>query len=101
MKKGFSFLLFAFVCSCAFAAVPSGYYDAAKGKNKSELLSTLCTIVGPHTDVGYSGLWKLYYTTDETPDGKIWDMYSTTKFTPGDDQCGTYSAVGDCYNREH
>ncbi|MCH4155601.1 MAG: endonuclease [Muribaculaceae bacterium] len=101
MKKGLSFLLFAFVCSYVFAAVPSGYYDAAKGKNKSELLSTLCTIVGPHTDVGYSGLWKLYYTTDETPDGKIWDMYSTTKFTPGDDQCGTYSAVGDCYNREH
>jgi len=28
-------------------------------------------------------------------------MYSTCTFTPGSDQCGNYSSVCDCYNREH
>lgn len=34
---------------------------------------------------------------------QIWDMYSTKKWTYSSEQCGSsgYSAVGDCYNREH
>lgn len=61
--------------------------------------------------MSYDGLWKAYQTTDVYPSdstgkaGKIWDMYSDCLFTPtgkGDGkQCGTYSGVCDCFNREH
>lgn len=83
------------------AAAPSGYYTSAQGKNKGALLAALEDIVGEHENIGYSGLWDLYHESDVTSDGYIWDMYSTVKFTPGKNQCGNYSSVGDCYNREH
>lgn len=83
------------------AAAPAGYYKSAEGKNKGDLLKALCAIVGPHTTVSYKGLWAVYRESDVTPEGYIWDMYSTAKFKPGSDQCGSYSGVGDCYNREH
>ena len=61
--------------------------------------------------MSYDGLWTAYQTTDVYPSdstgkaGKIWDMYSDCLFTPtgkGDGkQCGTYSSVCDCFNREH
>ena len=61
--------------------------------------------------MSYDGLWTAYQTTDVYPldstgkAGKIWDMYSDCLFTPtgkGDGkQCGTYSSVCDCFNREH
>lgn len=61
--------------------------------------------------MSYNGLWTAYQTTDVYPldstgkAGKIWDMYSDCLFTPigkGDGkQCGTYSGVCDCFNREH
>lgn len=94
------------VCALAlpaavWAAAPSGYYKSAEGKNKSELLKALCQIVGSHENVGYNGLWTVYKTSDVTSDGYVWDMYSTSKFTPGKKQCGSYTNVGDCYNREH
>ena len=85
-----------------WAEVPAGYYDAAVGKSGEELQKSLSTIINNATDVGYSGLWNLYRTTDKRPDGKVWDMYSdVTDFVFGTDQCGTYSSEGDCYNREH
>lgn len=85
----------------AWAQAPSGYYTPAEGKSGAELLKALEGIVGEHTNVGYNGLWNLYKKSDVTADGYIWDMYSTAKFTPGKQQCGSYSSVGDCYNREH
>lgn len=85
-----------------FAQAPAGYYKSAEGKNKQALLEALCDIIGPHTDVGYDGLWRVYETSDVYPGtNKIWDMYSTATFYAGKDQCGNYSNVGDCYNREH
>ena len=57
---------------------------------------------------GSSGLWATYPTTDPYYNGKVWDIYSTRSdanspfvFTFSVDQCGSYSAEGDCYNREH
>ncbi len=92
----------ALACTSTMTAqAPSGYYDSATGKNGQSLLSALESIVGPHTNVGYNALWNLYKTSDVTADGYIWDMYSTAKFTPGKNQCGSYSNIGDCYNREH
>lgn len=83
------------------AAAPSGYYTSAQGKNKGALLAALEDIVGEHNALGYGDLWDLYYESDVTSEGYIWDMYSTSKYTPGKNQCGNYSSIGDCYNREH
>lgn len=85
----------------AFAAAPSGYYNKCQGLNKAELLEALEETVSEHQSVGYSGLWTLFGESDVYSDGKIWDMYSTKHWTFKTEQCGNYSAVGDCYNREH
>ena len=89
------------VSSTALAEAPSGYYDRAEGLSERSLLVALGTIVGPHTTVSYNGLWSMYKDTDVRPDGTIWDMYSTKHYRYRTDQCGSYSAVGSCYNREH
>ena len=91
----------AVVAFAAQAAAPSGYYRQAEGKTGKALLQALEDIVGPHTTISYGNLWDLYYYSDLDDDNKIIDMYSTVKFTPGTNQCGNYSSVGDCYNREH
>lgn len=83
------------------AAEPTGYYNAAEGKSGQALLKALEGIVGNHTTISYDGLWDLYKYSDVGSDGYILDMYSTAKFKPGTNQCGSYSSVGDCYNREH
>lgn len=90
-----------FASFTATAAEPSGYYSSAVGKNKGALLSALEKIVGSHTVVSYDGLWEMFKTTDKRADGKVWDMYSTANFTFGTNKCGSYSNMGDCYNREH
>lgn len=82
------------------AAEPAGYYKACDGKTSQALLSQLLAIVGPHTNIGYDGLWDLYKTSDVDESGKIWDIYSTKRWSTGE-KCGSYSAVGSCYNREH
>lgn len=83
------------------AAEPSDYYTSCKGKSGASLLKALEGVIGNHTNVGYNGLWTLYKTADVDANGKIWDIYSTKRWTPGSEQCGNYSKVGDCYNREH
>lgn len=83
------------------ATIPTGYYNSAEGKNKGALLEALELIVGEHKTLGYGDLWDLYYESDVTSEGYIWDMYTTSKYTPGRNQCGSYSKIGDCYNREH
>lgn len=85
----------------ALAEAPATYYSRCEGLGGEQLLQALEQVVGPHTNVGYSGLWTLYGKSDVYPDGKIWDMYSTKHWTVGGEQCGTYQSVGDCYNREH
>lgn len=87
------------------AEIPQNYknnYAALIGKQgAAEILSALHGFVSSHTDIGYSGLWSAYYTTDLQANGYIWDIYSTCSYTPGDDQCGNVGAVCHCYNREH
>lgn len=85
----------------AWAEAPAGYYSACEGKTGQELLESLCRTISDHTVVSYSGLWSLYRTTDTDADGRIWDMYSTKRWTYASEQCGNYSYIGDCYNREH
>lgn len=93
-------------------AITSSYYNSINGQKETALRNALYTItsVGP-SGMSYDGLWTAYQTTDVYPSdstgkaGKIWDMYSDCLFTPtgkGDGkQCGTYSGVCDCFNREH
>lgn len=95
-------VVMAFISSATlFAAEPAGYYSSCENKSGKQLLSALCSKIGPHTTVSYKQLLTLYKTSDVYPeDGKIWDMYSTKHWNPGT-TCGNYSVVGDCYNREH
>ena len=77
------------------------YYQPAVGKSEAGLKTALHDVIKGHTNVGYSGLWNVYETSDMTAYGKVWDMYSTCTWTYRSDQCGNYSSVCDCYNREH
>lgn len=97
----------------AFAQAPAGYYNSANGLSGASLKTALSNIItNGHQDKGYNGLWTAYKTTDIDKnyenDGSILDIYSERptstdpyKFTPGNNQCGTYSTEGNCYNREH
>ena len=84
----------------ATAAVPTGYYNNAKGKSDQALMTALHTIIRGHTKRSYDNLWTDFRTTD-CNGTTIIDRYSDTQFTYNTDKCGTYSGVGDCYNREH
>lgn len=99
MKKLF-FILLLVPATLAFAAAPSTYYDSAEGQSSDNLRYALQSIIDGHYDVGYSGLYSVYKTSDNTASGKVWDMYSTCNFSHGN-TCRSYSAVCDCYNREH
>ena len=108
MKKIFlSFLALTFIAQLTWA-IDQSYYatiDNTQGQTLRDNLYTI-TASGPK-NMSYAKLWDAYYTTDVYPAdsvdkaGKIWDMYSNVLFTPGKGQCGNYSNVGDCYNREH
>ena len=110
MKTTRYILAFVLAVWCAnLYAITSSYYTAIDGKSGSNLRDALYDItkVGPANGHSYDNLWTAYKTTDVYPSdsigkaGKIWDMYSNVLFTVGTNQCGSYSNVGDCYNREH
>ena len=103
MKKKLHLLLFmlaAIVSMTTMAAVPNGYYNNAKNKSDQALMSALHSIIKGHTKRTYTQLWTDFKKTD-CNGSTIIDRYSTTQFTYSTDQCGSYSGVGDCYNREH
>jgi endonuclease I len=94
------FLLAAIVGMTAAAAVPSGYYNNANNKSDQALMAALHSIIDGHTKRSYQQLWSDFKSTD-CNGTTIIDRYSTTQYTYSSDQCGNYSGVGDCYNREH
>ena len=94
------FLLAAIVGMTAAAAVPSGYYNNANNKSDRALMAALHSIIDGHTKRSYQQLWSDFKSTD-CNGTTIIDRYSTTQYTYSSDQCGNYSEVGDCYNREH
>jgi len=103
MKKSSRYLillLMVIVGMQATASVPSGYYNNAKGKSDQALMMALHKIIKGHTKRSYKNLWTDFKTTD-CNGTTIIDRYSNATFTYSEDQCGTYNAVGDCYNREH
>lgn len=111
MKTTKYILTLALTICCALGnlyAITSSYYNSINNTSGTDLRNALYTItaVGPANGHNYNNLWNAYKTTDVYPAGhvnagKIWDMYSDCLFTAGSDQCGNYSNVCDCYNREH
>lgn len=94
--------------ACVQAQPPVGYYSSAEGLSGQPLKVALHNIIDNHTALAYNGLWGAFSSTDAKPGNKVWDMYSDIPggtppytYTLGSDQCGGYSAEGDCYNREH
>lgn len=84
------------------AQAPATYYNTAHGKSGAPLKTELHQIISNgYVELTYGGLWDIYDETDVRPDGTIWDMYSTCTWTFEVNQCGNYSTVCDCYNREH
>jgi endonuclease I len=88
--------------------IPAGYYNSAAGLSGSALKTALHNIIKNHTVVSYNSLPTYFQTTDKKANGKVWDIYSDVpngtppyEFTFSTDQCGNYSAEGDCFNREH
>jgi len=108
MRKLLLFVLLPFF-TVTLAQPPSGYYNPANGLNGTALQAALHDIIDNHSVQSYSSLPQLFQSTDRKTDGTVWDMYSDVPggnppyvyyFTSGD-QCGNYSAEGDCFNREH
>ena len=101
IKKISLLLLLAVAVNFVYAAPPTSYYSTADGKGGEALRQALHSIIGPHTNIGYAGIWTIYKATDLRPDGTVWDMYSTCTWQYQNDQCGQYNQVCGCYNREH
>lgn len=84
------------------AAEPQGYYSRVVNQQGDGILAALYETIKGHTDVGYDGLYTVYPTSDVRPGtNEVWDMYSTCTFVHGQNKCGSYRQVCDCYNREH
>ena len=102
-KSFFCALALIAVCGNVWAQGPNNsgiYYKNADGKKGSALKAALTTIIYPHHNVGYDGLFSAYEKTDKRTDGKVRDWYScTTNYNFSDH--GSYKKEGDCYNREH
>lgn len=80
----------------------SSYYSSIDvSSSGAALKSSLSSLILPHTNLGYGGLWEAYKTSDVDSDGKIIDMYSNYHWDPSSKTCGSYSKEGDCFNREH
>lgn len=109
MKKALStFILLALTSLCLTAQIPNGYYNNAAGKTGDDLKSALHNIIKGHTSISYSQVWNAFWSTDNKGNGVVWDMYSDVPngtppytFDLGQNQCGSYSDEGDCFNREH
>lgn len=111
------YLMFLCLSSMGFSQIPATYYDSAAGLSGFALKTELHNIISNgHIDQGYSSLFTgyiathsdntvvtgfendnsilLYYT--ENPNGA--DPYTYTHESTN--QCGSFTAEGDCYNHE-
>ena len=115
-KTLFLITFFAFSFKYTNAQAPAGYYNAANGLSCSQLKTALKNIItNGNTPKAYNDLWTQYQLTDIKPRtigsgsaNVIYDIYSAKpgqtdpyQYTPGTNQCGSYSAENNCYNREH
>lgn len=104
----FMLWLLLFVALTVSAQPPQGYYNNAEGLQGEALKAALHNIIKNHQPRTYSQLWQDFFSTDKKPNGKVWCMYSDVpngtpayEYTFFTNQCGNYTAEGQCYNREH
>ena len=101
MKKIALFFLLSF-SYILYGQIPEQYYVGAYNKSGYELKTALSQIIASgHVSCTYKDLWTHFKTTDRLSNGNVCDMYSNCTFTFVTNQCGNYSSVCDCYNREH
>jgi len=101
MKKILLLSIALILFQLSFSQIPNGYYNTANGLSGNALRLALHDIIDGHSSISYDALWNAYQTTDENSNGKVWDIYTNCTFTFSSDQCGNYSSICDCYNREH
>lgn len=115
MKK-ITLLVVLFFLNITIAQPPAGYYNSASGTGYT-LKTQLKNIINNNTNslgtANYGDLWDLFTTTPFRDNyyennGSLLDLYSekpsgtdSYEYTSTSQQCGNYSAEGDCYNREH
>ncbi len=108
MKRYITLLATVFSLFSLQAQAP--YYSGTEGLTGTALKDKLSAIItNGHTTNNYGDLYELYEKTDCYGTDTVWDMYSMDGqgnaqyyYRYGQDQeCGEYSAEGDCYNREH
>ncbi|WP_293872235.1 endonuclease [Flavobacterium sp.] len=92
----------------AVMSIPPGYYSSATGTGFI-LKTQLFNKISPHNTISYgSGLWNLFQTSDDRPDGFVWEIYSNCNFifgsvaNGGQQDDGTLGTA-ECqrYNKEH
>jgi len=84
------------------SAPDNKYYSSIDwSKSGASLKTSLSSLILPHKNLGYDGLWTAYESSDVDSNGKILDMYSNYHWSTSGDKCGNYSKEGDCFNREH
>jgi len=116
MKHTFLLIAFFIYIASAESQPPAGYYNSANNLSCAPLKTALKNIISSSISVkSYSNLWNQYPISDIKPrtvgtgsGTVIYDIYSSNpngtdpyQFIPFTNQCGTYSAEGSCYNREH
>lgn len=90
----------ALLISISAWAVDASYYTSLNDKSGSDLRTALTSLTtSKHTtQLGYD--WT--FDGIDIVNGTLEDIYSTCNWsTTGSKQCGNYSSVCDCYNREH
>lgn len=107
MRKIYT-LLFTLSITIGFSQIPTDYYIGATGTGYT-LKTQLFNKISPHTTLVYgSGLWNLFLTSDDRPDGYVWEIYSNCNFVfgtvanGGQQDDGTLGTV-ECqrFNKEH
>lgn len=79
------------------------YYNSVTESQGMPLKNKLHSIISNgFVSVGYDGLFNVYPDSDARPDdGTLFDNYGDIHFPVNNKRCGSYGAVGDCWNREH
>ena len=123
MYKFFTVALFCLSFFFTNAQIPPGYYNnayiGAVPKTCATLKTALYNIIStgtnelPYTNSSTFDTWDAINSIDTQRNDAntayiMWDMYTDNPtgaelytFTPVVNKCGSYTAIGDCYNREH
>lgn len=115
MKKIYSIALL-LVATVGLAQIPAGYYNTATGTGytlKTQLYNIIKFNTNSASNTNYGDLWTLYTQSAFRDnyyenDGSLLDVYSekplgadSYEYMTTSQQCGSYAAEGNCYNREH